>query len=205
MKCPSCGYENREDAQYCNLCQTSFIKAQPESPGLVAPLLGKEAVSGGEAAELNWFQRHLNWTWVLPQLLLYIIGVIVFYKSFSDMLNALVSSSEGSFVSAASTWVSFWFIWPVIGLSAEFGIGAWVLKRKKRSLWWLSIFLIPAPFGWFLYEWSAWPTIAAYIIVVVIFLCLDNGSEPSRVAVSNPARLGLEVQRLKSQSDKYWW
>jgi len=30
MICPSCGYENREDARYCNLCQTSFVKTKPE-------------------------------------------------------------------------------------------------------------------------------------------------------------------------------
>ena len=30
MKCPSCGYENSDDAQYCSLCQKSFVKAEPE-------------------------------------------------------------------------------------------------------------------------------------------------------------------------------
>ncbi|MGD9143630.1 MAG: zinc-ribbon domain-containing protein [Dehalococcoidia bacterium] len=30
MKCPSCGYENQEGAQYCNLCLHSFVKPQPE-------------------------------------------------------------------------------------------------------------------------------------------------------------------------------
>jgi len=32
MKCPSCGYENQEGAQYCNMCLYSFIKPNPESP-----------------------------------------------------------------------------------------------------------------------------------------------------------------------------
>ena len=30
MKCPSCGYENQEGAQYCNLCLHSFVRPQPE-------------------------------------------------------------------------------------------------------------------------------------------------------------------------------
>lgn len=31
MECPSCGYHNREGAQYCNMCLYSFVKPQPES------------------------------------------------------------------------------------------------------------------------------------------------------------------------------
>ncbi|HEY98441.1 MAG TPA: zinc ribbon domain-containing protein [Dehalococcoidia bacterium] len=31
MKCPSCGYQNQEGAQYCNMCLYSFIKPHPES------------------------------------------------------------------------------------------------------------------------------------------------------------------------------
>ena len=30
MKCPSCGYDNKEDAQYCNLCLTSFVETDLE-------------------------------------------------------------------------------------------------------------------------------------------------------------------------------
>ena len=30
MECPSCGYQNQEGAQYCNMCLYSFIKPQPE-------------------------------------------------------------------------------------------------------------------------------------------------------------------------------
>jgi uncharacterized membrane protein YhaH (DUF805 family) len=201
MKCPSCGYENKEDARYCNLCQTSFIKPQPESFGLAPPLVPrKDAVSGGGATDLNWFQRHLNWTWLLPQVFLYITAVIFLYKSLTDMFGALISSSESAFYSAATTWISFWFVWPVMVWAAEFGIGAWVLRRKKRSLWWLSIFFVPTPLAWFAPGLIA---IVAYIIVVIVFLCLNNESELRRVTVSNPAMPSLEVQRLKSQSEKY--
>src|SRR5881628_2272880 len=35
MKCPRCGYENRDDALYCNLCQTIFKKRSP--PAQPAP------------------------------------------------------------------------------------------------------------------------------------------------------------------------
>lgn len=32
MKCPSCGYDNKEGAKYCNLCLTSFDETGPENP-----------------------------------------------------------------------------------------------------------------------------------------------------------------------------
>ena len=32
MKCPSCAYENAEDALYCNLCQYVFRKEKPAAP-----------------------------------------------------------------------------------------------------------------------------------------------------------------------------
>jgi len=31
MKCSSCGYENREDAPYCSMCQSSFNKIPVQS------------------------------------------------------------------------------------------------------------------------------------------------------------------------------
>ena len=30
MKCPSCGYENQEGSQYCNMCLHSFVRPEPE-------------------------------------------------------------------------------------------------------------------------------------------------------------------------------
>jgi hypothetical protein len=31
MKCPSCGYDNRENAPYCDICQTPFNVPQANS------------------------------------------------------------------------------------------------------------------------------------------------------------------------------
>ncbi len=218
MKCPSCGYENREDARYCNLCQTSFIKAEPEPPGLAPPpLLKRETVPEGEAGDLSWFQRHLNWTWVLPQLFLFLFGIVYLETSSSHLYRAIWRSSESEFVSTAASLTIFWYVWTVMMWAAEFGIGAWVLKKKKRSLWWLAIFFIPTPITLLLAEWSVWPSLIAYVLVVVVFLFLDDASQSRRVLVSyptrpdldaqNPTRPGLDTRGLKSQSEneKYWW
>lgn len=215
MKCPSCGYENREDARYCNLCQTSFIKPRPESPELAPPLAPrKETVPEGETGDLNWFQRHLNWTWVLPQLFLFLFGVVFIMKSSTDLFRAVWRASESEFVSAAAGLTTFWYVWTVMMWAAEFGIGAWVLKRKQRSLWWLAIFFIPTPITLLLHHLSIWPSLIAYVLVVVVFLCLNDGSESRRVLVSyptrpdfDPTRPGSEAQKLESQSNnaKWWW
>ena len=194
MKCPSCGYENKEDARYCNLCQTSFVKPQPEPPSPVPPpLLRKETAPEGEIGDLNWFQRHLNWTWVLPQLFLYLFGVVFVMKSSTDLFRAFWHSSESEFVSAATSLTVFWYIYTVMMWAAEFGIGAWVLKRKKRSLWWLSIFFIPTPITLLLHELSVWPSLIAYVLVVVVFLFLDDASESRAVRVSYTDRPGLDA------------
>jgi hypothetical protein len=81
----------------------------------------------------------------------------------------------------------------VLQIASVFGVGAWVLKRKNRSLGWLLIFLVP--FGW------------------IIFLFLENRSElppmpvpsglstPSGPSSSIPP--GLAPQGLGYRADKY--
>jgi hypothetical protein len=190
MKCPSCGYENREDARYCNLCQTSFVKDQRElprqSPEPVTPLAPRrEAVPGGETGYLNWFQRHLNWTWVLAQAASTLIGFIV--------VLFFVWSLYIDFPSEDSFYARFMVSLMVVGgfqSLASYGVGAWVLIRKNRSLWWLLIFFVPYC-GW------------------IIFLCLENQSRPVGLPTTpvSSVNRGLGYRGLKPQSEneKYWW
>jgi len=178
MKCPSCGYENSDDARYCGLCQRSFVSSvnEPSAPYGSAPLQGLQPEPGQGAAKTvkkilrsqatggNWFQRHLNWTWVFAQwavsLILYVV-VTVFVTS-------LVASGP-NFPSEASLFASIsvmQVISLVLELIAEFGVGAWVLKRKDRSLAWLLIFFVPLV-GW------------------IIFLCLQNRNLLEELPVSS--------------------
>jgi len=198
MKCPSCGYENREGAQYCNLCQVSFVGGpslrEPSAPYGLAPALGlkKEAVqaartaSGSRAGGESWFRRHLNWTWFFAQLA---VGLIAYF-----LVTVLVSSlfiSGNPFPSEESLFASFsviQLIAIVLQMVAMFGVGAWVLRRKKRSLVWLLIFLVPLA-GW------------------IVFLCLKNRSQPPALPVSSRSagsiQPGLASQGLGSQYGKY--
>lgn len=162
MKCPSCGYENKEGARYCNLCQHSFgsFAREPSAPYGLGPSLEpkKEAaqkVLRSQSAGESWFQRHLHWTWVFAQLA---VGVITFFLITVFATSLFVSSTtlpsdESLFASVSAIQI----IVLVLQIASVFGVGAWVLRRKDRSLGWLLIFLVP--FGW------------------IIFLFLENRSE----------------------------
>jgi hypothetical protein len=173
MKCPSCGYENGEGARYCNLCQHSFVK-EPAAPYGLDQLSGLRPEPGQEAKEAaqkvlrsqskgeNWFQRHLNWTWVLAQIA---VGVITFFLMtvFVTSLfvgSATLPSDESLFASISVIQI----VALVLQIASVFGVGGWVLMRKERSLGWLLIFLVP--FGW------------------IIFLFLENCSELDSLPVS---------------------
>ncbi len=218
MKCPSCGYENREDAQYCNLCQSSFLR-EPSAPyglpSMAEP--SKEAkkavkqVLKSQAAGENWFQRHLNWTWVLPQLVLFVVAMVVMYGFIASMGPALIMApteipSVISFLPFSIFIVAYAIILPLLGAASIYGIGAWVLKRKDRSLWWLLIFLIPTA----AYLLNAFVGFVALVVVWIVFLRLENRNLMVDLPVSSGSsgsssaiQPGLAPQGLGSQYRKY--
>jgi hypothetical protein len=205
MKCPSCGYENSDDARYCGLCERPFGSSVNEPsaayglPPLAQPGSGRvpaaQAVLRSQPKGLNWFQRHLNWTWFFAQLAVGLISYIIM----TVFVTSLIASGPG-FLSEASFFASFSVIYIVVlilQLLAEFGVGAWVLIRKDRSLGWLLIFVVPMV-GW------------------IIFLCLENRNlidempaPPAHSAPSGSPRPassippGLAPPGLGYRSDKY--
>jgi len=199
MKCPSCGYENKEDARYCNLCQHSFgsFAREPAAPYGLAPSLEpkKEAArtaSRSQSTRDNWFQRHLNWTWVFAQ---WAAALIIYFVVF--VFVASLVASGPNFPSEASFFASFSVIQIVslvLNLAAMFGVGAWVLKRKGRNLAWLLIVFVPLV-GW------------------IVFLCLENRNfrvdlpVPSGLSApsgsSGSIQPGLAPQGLGYRPEKY--
>jgi type III secretory pathway component EscS len=140
--CVSCGRlvcaECKVELQgkiHCNQCAEQLLRGSPKP------------YKPYEFEGLNWFQRHLNWTWFLfavvgTFLLSFVIGLIV---GLTDPYARYISDET-----------LYWLIY-LIGIAVELILGAWVLRRKARSLWWLLILFIP--FGW------------------IVFLCLDNRRE----------------------------
>jgi len=70
----------------------------------------------------NWFQRHLNWTWVLAYLF-----VVVFM---------LVIGAEGSEAMAVGR---------IGGVIVMIPTSAWVISQKGRSLWWILLAWLLSP------------------------------------------------------------
>jgi len=216
MKCPSCGYENKEDARYCNLCQHSFgsFAREPATPYGLAPSLEpkKEAArtaSRSQAAGENWFQRHLNWTWALPQLFLYVALLVVGYAIITSMGPTWIMApseitSLSPFMSFSILIVVCCLIIPLLMAAAIYGIGVWVLKRKDRSLWWLLIFLIPTAAA-FLHGLLAF---VALVAVWIVFLRLENRNLLEDVpetpeTSSSSIQPGLAPPGLGYRPDKY--
>jgi len=70
--------------------------------------------------EMNWFRRHLNWTYVLAYLLWFVLNL------YADE-------------SVVAWWLSLVaaILWLVIS--------GWVIKQKGRGLWWLLLSLVGSP------------------------------------------------------------
>jgi hypothetical protein len=122
MYCQKCGLELTSNAKFCNKCggQTVLISVPPVND-----------------KNLNWFQRHLNLTWIIGIILgeavlsfLYLIKILV-------LLDTPSSSALHTFGNIL-----------ILGIAAvtPFIVSAWVLHRKKRSL--LCLMLLFIPFGW---------------------------------------------------------
>jgi hypothetical protein len=158
MQCPSCGYDNQEDAEYCNLCQYSFLMPREQSPPIPGiPSVTEELSDLPDlpVEELNWLERHLNLTWILA----YFACIAAFLVLAIPLLvitgRPLLFFTDGSIVLPLYITILSWFF----GLFWFFGVGGWVLLRKNRSLAWLFLTLILGPIGW------------------IIFLCLRNKSD----------------------------
>lgn len=65
---------------------------------------------------MNWFQRHLNWTWLFA----YLIWIPLNYSD-----NTMP---------------------PIIGAIFLLVVSGWVIKQKGRSLWWILLTIVFSPF-----------------------------------------------------------
>lgn len=118
---------------YCNPCANK----------LVTKIAHKNRPKG-----LNWFERHLNWTLVLTWLAIFPIGFIVGFIMFMFYPYISDESIGGLSVIVGLTWILL--------------TNGWVIKKKRRSLWWLLVVFIPFIWG------------------LIILLCLKNRSQLKR-------------------------
>ena len=98
---------------------------------------------------MNWFQRHLNWTWFLGT----VISAIIIGTA-TGILSAIVDP-YGQSAAGILLYLSMYLLILLIG----FFLGWWVLYHKNRTLWWFFILFVPF-IGW------------------ILFLCIENKSQP---------------------------
>jgi hypothetical protein len=120
--CSTCGRQLCEECRevldgrfYCYTCYSGAVQFSGET---------------SERGNVNWFERHLNWTMIL--------AVIVF--SIPASIAALISSASDSSMGPT---IVLAFIW----LLAVTMVWGWALKKKGRSLWWLLLCWFVPPFG----------------------------------------------------------
>ena len=126
MFCPNCGKAGVEGLKFCPQCGQKLVAFTSEESQIH---VGKVEAP---PKEMNWFERHLNWTMVLAWLSTYPIAFLV-----------------GSIVVGIDPYISgdaVWGIAVIISLIVTIAVGQWVLKKKNRSMWWLLI----SPFIFFL-------------------------------------------------------
>jgi len=128
--CPGCGAKPMRGNSFCSNC------GAPTTPLTeMCVKCGVRVVGRVEAGlrEMNWFQRHLNWTALLALVGSYALSLM---GSFALVFGGAtgVAAVAGAATAGVVSLVVLVLTW------------GWVLSRKNRSLWWLLLALF-VPFG----------------------------------------------------------
>ena len=94
---------------------------------------GDKVGERAKTKELNWFQSHLNWTYILGYVVVLMLSFIVGFIS-----GTIDPYGYEETIDVVAYLITFIIMLPM---------SIWVLKRKNRSLWWLLLA------GWFSPLW----------------------------------------------------
>jgi hypothetical protein len=147
--CANCG---RLVCAECKAVVHGNIYCNPCADKLLAGVLTTDRPKG-----LNWFEKHLNWTAVLSWIALYPIYFIV------GFIFALIIYSVDPFISEESVDAFSYLLSFIVVLAWILPTNGWILRRKKRSLWWLLMLFVPI--GW------------------IVFLSLENQSHLPKLKI----------------------
>ena len=107
--CPHCGEKLEPNMRFCPECGQRLKGFSSEAKQ------GSDLISEVPPKNRHWFQKHLNWTWVLA----YLIWL---------PLN-----------------LSYSIVPQVIGAIFLLFVSGWVIKQKGRSLWWILLTPVFSP------------------------------------------------------------
>jgi ribosomal protein L37AE/L43A len=128
-QCSNCGAQVAFGTRFCGKCgvQLNWPTQQQMQP------LPQYQQQIQQPVHMNWFQRHLNWTWVLSFLpAIVVVFIAEFLVAFSDptvSIDALTAVGK------------------MAGGTVMLIVSGWVIKQKGRSLWWILLS------GWFSPLW----------------------------------------------------
>lgn len=105
---------------------------------------------------MNWFEKHLNWTFVLALLAVYPVALIGFIFG----LLFLDESTSYSTIEGLSYVISFFIFVALLILAG------WVITRKRRNMLWILLLFIP--------------------LGIIPFLMLENMSESTQNNIITP-------------------
>ncbi len=87
---------------------------------------------------MEWFNKHLNWTYVIINIVINILAVIITVVFARGAIQSLIDNPV-EFPTA--------FLVPgliISGITFIFSLAssAWILHKKGQSLWWLALILV---------------------------------------------------------------
>ncbi len=133
MKCPE--HPDRMTAEICSDCTRSVCKECKRTIGSKIFCYNCFEARHLTPVELNWFQKHINWTY----------GILTILAG-TFMLEALVQKPPGAWSLQLTILIA---VLVVIVIAA----GIWVLWMKQRSLWFTAAALWPFIPGLALFAW----------------------------------------------------
>jgi hypothetical protein len=129
FQCYQCRATNYIGTQSCWNCGSAIAQQQQQPPSVYQQPVNYQQPYYQQPSptfyqqqqpqrELNWFQQHINWTWVIVTL------------SF-ELLRWGFTLSNITFP------IYVWILFIIIYLVSEIAVTLWALGRKSRSGWWV--------------------------------------------------------------------
>jgi hypothetical protein len=87
---------------------------------------------------MNWFNKHLNWTYVIINVIVTVVGLIVMFAVTWDALRSYMDNPEVLPVKLIVPLLIGSGVLTLISLATS----AWVLARKGQNLLWLLLILV---------------------------------------------------------------